>query len=79
LQFPETKKRSLEEIDLIFAKGYIEKMTYVRAAKELPHLDDRGIAELSAKYGFASSDDAAGQLRAEKDGELPAAQQAAMA
>jgi hypothetical protein len=32
-------------------------MPYVRAAKEMPHLDDSEIAEQSRKYGFPQSDD----------------------
>lgn len=36
--YPETSQRTLEEIDLIFAKGHEENMSYVRAAKELPRL-----------------------------------------
>lgn len=48
--YPETQGRSLEEIDLVFAKGYLEKMSYVKASKELPRLDDRGIEEMSRKY-----------------------------
>lgn len=43
----------------MFAKGFLEKMPYVRAAKELPHLTDAEIAETSRKYGFAQSDDVA--------------------
>lgn len=43
LFYPETANRSLEEIDLIFAKGYAEKMSYVRAARELPELEDEEI------------------------------------
>jgi sugar porter (SP) family MFS transporter len=50
--YPETKKRSLEEIDLIFAKGFLENIGYVQAAKELPSLDERGIVEMSRQYGF---------------------------
>ncbi|KAF1971762.1 general substrate transporter [Bimuria novae-zelandiae CBS 107.79] len=50
--YPETKQRSLEEIDLIFAKGYLEGISYVRAARELPLLDDRGVAEMARRYGF---------------------------
>jgi hypothetical protein len=38
--YPETAGRSLEEIDLIFAKGYTEKMSYVHAAKQLPAMND---------------------------------------
>ena len=54
--YPETKKRSLEEIDLIFAKGFVENMSYIRAAKELPLLDERGIQEMSRRYELAGRD-----------------------
>lgn len=50
--YPETAGRSLEEIDLIFAKGYVEKMSYVRAAKELPRLSDEQIEAKAAEYGI---------------------------
>jgi hypothetical protein len=50
--YPETAGRSLEEIDLIFAKGYVEKMSYVRAAKELPRLSDEEIEAKAAEYGI---------------------------
>lgn len=36
--YSETKMRSLEEIDLIFTKGYLEHMSYVTATKVLPFL-----------------------------------------
>lgn len=72
--YPETKKRSLEEIDIIFAKGHLENMGYVRASKELPYLDDRGIEDMARQYGFVDSDDEAGQLKdahfGEKESEL---------
>ena len=55
--YPETSGRSLEEIDLIFAKGYVEKMSYVHAAKELPHLDEAEIDARAREYGFADSDE----------------------
>lgn len=50
--YPETSGRSLEEIDLIFAKGYVEKINYVRAAKELPRLTDEEIEAKAAEYGI---------------------------
>jgi hypothetical protein len=56
--YPETKQRSLEEIDLIFAKGHLENMSYVKAAKELPFLDPRGIEQMQIQYGFIDSNDA---------------------
>lgn len=55
--YPETKKRSLEEIDLIFAKGYLENMSYVRASKELPFLTDREVEEMGRQYGFGEGTD----------------------
>jgi hypothetical protein len=51
--------RSLEEIDLIFAKGHMESISYVKAAKELPHLDERGIEDMQRQYGFFDEHDAA--------------------
>ncbi|KAL4894773.1 general substrate transporter [Aspergillus ambiguus] len=50
--YPETAGRSLEEIDLIFAKGYVEKMSYVRASKELPRLTEDEIEEKAIEYGL---------------------------
>lgn len=55
--FPETARRSLEEIDLIFAKGYTENTSYVTAAKNLPSLSEREIREMMIQYGLASNDD----------------------
>lgn len=55
--YVETAKRSLEEIDLIFAKGYLEKISYVRAAKELPYLTDADIDAQAREYGFHSDSD----------------------
>lgn len=54
--YPETANRSLEEIDLIFAKGYVEKMSYVRAAKELPRLTDEEVEVMNNEYGIGSGD-----------------------
>lgn len=48
--YPETSGRSLEEIDLIFAKGYLEDMNYVRAAKELPSLTDEEVEAKAVEY-----------------------------
>jgi len=50
--YPETKDRSLEEIDIIFAKGYVENMTYVNAAKQLPFLTNAEIDQKAREYGF---------------------------
>ena len=49
--YPETAGRSLEEIDLIFAKGHAEKMSYVKAAKELPRLSEDEIQLKAREYG----------------------------
>ena len=53
--YPETKMRSLEEIDFIFAKGFTEQKSYVRAAKELPMMAGKGAAieQMMIQYGFA--------------------------
>ncbi|PYI04463.1 hexose carrier protein [Aspergillus sclerotiicarbonarius CBS 121057] len=55
--YPETAGRSLEEIDFIFAKGYLENMSYVRAAKELPHLSDEDVERVAMQYGFGTAGD----------------------
>jgi len=54
--YPETSGRSLEEIDLIFAKGYTEKMSYVTAAKQLPPMNEEEIAEAVRQYDLSDSD-----------------------
>lgn len=47
LFYPETAGRSLEEIDIIFARGYVEKVSYVKMAKEMPSLTT---AEIAAEW-----------------------------
>jgi len=65
--YPETKKRSLEEIDLIFAKGYLEKISYVKASYDMPFLSDREVEQMSREYGFADKDvEEKGSLEGEK-------------
>ncbi|KAF3927941.1 hypothetical protein ABW20_dc0108418 [Dactylellina cionopaga] len=54
--YPETRKRSLEEIDIIFAKGYCENMSYVRAADELPLLSAEEVEEMALRYGAGLDD-----------------------
>jgi len=54
--YPETKKRSLEEIDLIFAKGYTEKIGYVQASQQLPFLNDHEITRMARQYGGLDED-----------------------
>ncbi|PGH19290.1 hypothetical protein AJ80_04043 [Polytolypa hystricis UAMH7299] len=55
--YPETARRSLEEIDIIFAKGYTEKISYVAAAQQLPHLSDEEVKQMNVQYGFGSADE----------------------
>ncbi|OBT57044.1 hypothetical protein VE04_02614 [Pseudogymnoascus sp. 24MN13] len=64
--YPETKKRSLEEIDLIFAKGYVENMSYVRASKELRDRTDTAVENVARSYGFG--DEETGATGIEKSG-----------
>ncbi|KAF2846212.1 general substrate transporter [Plenodomus tracheiphilus IPT5] len=65
--YPETKQRSLEEIDLIFAKGHLENMSYVKAAKELPFLDPRGIEQMQRQFGFFEDEDSDGVYHESKE------------
>lgn len=64
--YPETAGRSLEEIDLIFAKGHIEKMNYVRAARELPKLSEEEIEQKASEYGMLDSNEEAEERLAEE-------------
>lgn len=50
--YPETANRSLEEIDIIFAKGSVENMSYVRAAEEMPFLSDEEVEREALRYGL---------------------------
>ncbi|KAI1085518.1 general substrate transporter [Whalleya microplaca] len=61
--YPETAKRSLEEIDIIFAKGFVENKSYVRAAQELPLLTPEQVEEEALKYGLIETA-ARGAMRA---------------
>lgn len=73
--YPETSGRSLEEIDLIFAKGYEEKKSYVHAAKEMPKLNEAEVAAMAREYGFSSSDDEGGHSKrrhSEREGDMTA-------
>jgi hypothetical protein len=73
--YPETAGRSLEEIDLIFAKGHKENISYVKAAKELPHMTDAEVERYARDMGFStdSSDEESGEFkedRAEKEEDM---------
>ncbi|RAK94896.1 putative MFS monosaccharide transporter [Aspergillus ibericus CBS 121593] len=57
LFYPETANRSLEEIDIIFAKGYTENISYVKAAADLPKLTDDEVEQRAIEYGFGASSD----------------------
>jgi len=54
--YPETKGRSLEEIDIIFAKGYSENISYVKAAEQLASLSEEQIEEYAIRYGLVGND-----------------------
>ncbi|KAF3917547.1 hypothetical protein AA313_de0201666 [Arthrobotrys entomopaga] len=54
--YPETRKRSLEEIDIIFAKGYCENISYVKAAADLPLLTSEEVEEMALRYGAGIDD-----------------------
>ena len=55
--YPETAGRTLEEIDLIFAKGFLENKGYVKAAQELPRMTDEEIDAKAREYGFISDNE----------------------
>ncbi|KAL9032799.1 MAG: hypothetical protein Q9214_007805 [Letrouitia sp. 1 TL-2023] len=64
--YPETKLRSLEEIDIIFAKGYadgggIVGRKYVQAARSLPLLSDEEIDSKAREYGLVLDDKGPGE------------------
>ncbi|BGP19944.1 hypothetical protein JCM10213_006720 [Rhodosporidiobolus nylandii] len=46
LFYPETAGRSLEEIDVLFARGYLEGVSYVKLANEMPRLSAAEILSL---------------------------------
>ncbi|KAG7660349.1 STL1 [[Candida] subhashii] len=50
--YPETAGRSLEEIDIIFAKAHIEKRQPWRVAATMPHLSLQEIEEEGLKLGL---------------------------
>jgi len=50
--YPETANRSLEEIDIIFAKGFVENISYVKAAKDLPLLSPEEVENYALNYGL---------------------------
>ncbi|KAJ1326097.1 Sugar transporter STL1 [Microdochium nivale] len=51
--YPETAGRSLEEIDLIFAKGFTENISYVKAAQALPKLGAAEVRQRVKDYGVS--------------------------
>ncbi|GAA5846661.1 hypothetical protein JCM9279_003399 [Rhodotorula babjevae] len=52
----ETAGRSLEEIDCIFARGYVEKVWYVKMAKEMPRLSGAEIEAEWKRLGLADEE-----------------------
>ncbi|KAF5003676.1 hypothetical protein FDECE_9786 [Fusarium decemcellulare] len=68
--YPETANRSLEEIDIIFAKGYVEKMSYVKAAKELPFLTQEEVEREAIRLGLVTDGSRGAMVeKPEPDGE----------
>jgi hypothetical protein len=58
-------------------------MPYVRAAKEMPYLNDYEVEQKAREYGFTGADDAGGQVGdarvGEKEADLAANNNAMMA
>lgn len=55
--YPETAGRSLEEIDIIFARGYVEKVSYVKMAKIMPRLSGAEIESEWRRLGLAEDEE----------------------
>lgn len=73
--YPETKQRSLEEIDVIFAKAYVDQVSPVKAAHDMPPLTTAQIEEqaLSLDTQASSMDGEKGlRLRALRSGSVEA-------
>ncbi|THH16488.1 hypothetical protein EW146_g4147 [Bondarzewia mesenterica] len=56
--YPETKGRSLEELDVVFGKAYAENAWYVRVADEMPRLSKAEIETEAHKYGLGDMEKA---------------------
>lgn len=54
LFYVETKGRSLEEIDIIFAKAYTNGEWYVKTGHEMPALSEHEIERAAVEYGLAN-------------------------
>lgn len=54
--YPETAGRSLEEIDIIFARGYVEKVSYVKMAKIMPRLSGGEIEAEWRRLGLSDEE-----------------------
>ncbi|KAK7748708.1 hypothetical protein SLS53_000730 [Cytospora paraplurivora] len=59
--YPETANRSLEEIDIIFAKGNVENISYVKAAADLPLLSDEEVEREAVRFGLIETAERAHQ------------------
>ncbi|KAH6997362.1 general substrate transporter [Ilyonectria destructans] len=73
--YPETANRSLEEIDIIFAKGFVENMSYVKAAKEMPFLTQEQVEQEAIRFGLLESTSRGAMTEkspADDSGEAPA-------
>jgi Sugar (and other) transporter len=55
--YPETKGRSLEEIDIIFAKAYAQKEWYVKVADEMPKLTAAEVESEARWWGLAKDEE----------------------
>ena len=53
LFYVETKGRSLEEIDVIFARGFTNSEWYVHVANTMPKLSHAEVEREAAQYGLA--------------------------
>ncbi|KIY48062.1 general substrate transporter [Fistulina hepatica ATCC 64428] len=64
--YVETKGRTLEEIDIIFARGYANEEWYVKVGNELPTLSQADIEREALRWGLVNDEE---QARARKEAE----------
>ena len=53
--YPETAGRSLEEIDVVFARAYVQGMSPVSVARSMPKLDVKEIEAAAAAVGIGAA------------------------
>ena len=61
----QTSGRHLEEVDLIFAKAFVDKKWPFQVAKEMPKLTEEQVAEMATTLGLRGDTDEPSALEKE--------------